>query len=113
VTGGAGFAGSLVLDALRARGDEVAVLDDLSTRRREHVPSDVELVEADLAAPAATAFVGAWRPDAVAHLAARASVRESVEDPVRDAAAFARATGWRPRVALGDGLRLVVDALRS
>src|SRR4029450_12350760 len=49
VTGGAGFIGSHVADALAARGDEVMVLDNLSTGRRENVPLGAQLVEADLA----------------------------------------------------------------
>ncbi|NIQ58038.1 MAG: NAD-dependent epimerase/dehydratase family protein, partial [Gammaproteobacteria bacterium] len=51
VTGGAGFIGSHVADAYRARGDEVVVLDDLSSGRREHVPDGAELVVADVGSP--------------------------------------------------------------
>ena len=51
VTGGAGFIGSHVAEALVARGDEVVVLDDLSTGKRENVPEGAELVEGDKHAP--------------------------------------------------------------
>ena len=83
VTGGAGFIGSHVVAALLAHGDEVHVLDDLSTGKRENVPAGAELHEADIRAPdAAFATV---RPDAVLHLAAQANVRVSVERPDVDA----------------------------
>jgi UDP-glucose 4-epimerase len=83
VTGGAGFIGSHVVDALIARGDEVTVLDNLSTGRRENVNDGARLVEADLAA-AAEAFADA-RPEVCFHLAAQADVRVSVERPDFDA----------------------------
>jgi UDP-glucose 4-epimerase len=83
VTGGAGFIGSHVVDALVARGDEVTVLDNLSTGRRENVNEGARLVEADLAAPQ-EAFAGA-RPEICFHLAAQADVRVSVERPDLDA----------------------------
>jgi UDP-glucose 4-epimerase len=83
VTGGAGFIGSHVVDALVARGDEVTVLDNLSTGRRENVNEAARLVEADLAA-AAGVFAEA-RPDVCFHLAAQADVRVSVERPDFDA----------------------------
>ena len=51
VTGGAGFIGSHVVDALLARGDEVHVLDDLSTGKRENVAAGAELHVADIRAP--------------------------------------------------------------
>ena len=48
VTGGAGFIGSHLVDALVARGDEVHIVDDLSTGSRENVASDAELHEVDI-----------------------------------------------------------------
>ncbi len=83
VTGGAGFIGSHVVDALVARGDEVTVLDNLSTGRRENVNESARLLEADLA-EAGDVFAGA-RPDICFHLAAQADVRVSVERPDFDA----------------------------
>jgi UDP-glucose 4-epimerase len=86
VTGGAGFIGSNLVDALVARGDEVAVLDDLSTGRREHVPGGVPLARVDVADAAAVASAfDAHRPEVVFHLAAQIDVRRSVADPARDA----------------------------
>ncbi|HEX5011739.1 MAG TPA: NAD-dependent epimerase/dehydratase family protein, partial [Planctomycetota bacterium] len=81
VTGGAGFIGSHVADALLARGDEVVVVDDLSSGRRANVPSAARFVEGDLAEPgvAECALAGC---DRVVHCAARPSVVVSVDDPV-------------------------------
>jgi nucleoside-diphosphate-sugar epimerase len=83
VTGGAGFIGSHVVDALLARGDEVHVLDDLSRGRRENVAEAATLHVADLAE--ADRVLDVARPGAVLHLAAQADVRVSVERPDRDA----------------------------
>ena len=84
VTGGAGFIGSHVVDALVARGDEVAVVDSLVHGKREHVPAGAELHVRDIREPLDDLFDAA-RPDAVFHLAAQADVRVSVERPVEDA----------------------------
>ena len=83
VTGGAGFIGSHVADALAARGDEVHVLDDLSKGKRENVGPGVELHVADIRDP--DAVFDAVRPEAVVHFAAQADVRVSVERPEVDA----------------------------
>lgn len=87
VTGGAGFIGSHVADALLAAGHEVAVLDDLSTGRRENVPKAARFFEADVrdAAHVGEAFA-AFKPECVAHQAAQTSVSVSTREPVRDAA---------------------------
>jgi UDP-glucose 4-epimerase len=83
VTGGAGFIGSHVAEALLARGDDVTILDNLSTGKRENVPTDARLIEGDIREPGA-AFANA-RPEAVFHLAAQADVRVSVTRPDYDA----------------------------
>ena len=90
VTGGAGFIGSNLTDALLRRGDEVTVVDDLSTGSRENLESALvegaELVEADVRDGAAMlAILESRRPDAVFHLAAQIDVRRSVAEPAFDA----------------------------
>jgi UDP-glucose 4-epimerase len=86
VTGGAGFIGSHLVDALLARREDVVVLDDLSTGRRENLAGALErgahLVEGDITDPGVVAglFDGA-NVEAVAHLAAQMDVRRSVADP--------------------------------
>jgi UDP-glucose 4-epimerase len=85
VTGGAGFIGSHVVDALLARGDSVTVIDDLSTGEARRVAPEAELHELDIVGlPALTAVFEQVKPSAVFHLAAQASVVASVEDPARD-----------------------------
>jgi len=84
VTGGAGFIGSHVVEALLARGDEVHVIDDLSKGLRENVPAPATLHVHDVREP----FDGLVRETgarAIVHLAAQADVRVSVAEPGRDA----------------------------
>ena len=85
VTGGAGFIGSNLVDALLAKGHAVRILDDMSTGKRCNLPMDnpkVELIEGGVADAALVARVMAGC-SAVVHLAAVASVQASVDDPVR------------------------------
>ena len=89
VTGGAGFIGSHLVDALVERGDEVVILDDLSTGRRENLTTALEhgaeLVEGDVTDPATVSeLVEGRRPGAIFQLAAQIDVRVSVSDPVFD-----------------------------
>ena len=84
VTGGAGFIGSHLVDALLARGDRVRVLDDFSTGRREnlaHCLADIELLEGDVRDPGLVGRAVAGC-DGVLHEAAVASVTRSLEDPI-------------------------------
>jgi UDP-glucose 4-epimerase len=85
VTGGAGFIGSHVVDALVARGDEVSVVDSLVHGSDGNVAAGAELLVRDIREPLEDVFDDV-RPEAVFHLAAQADVRVSVEDPVGDAA---------------------------
>ena len=78
VTGGAGFIGSHVVDALLARGDEVVVVDSLATGKRENVPAAADLRVQDIREPLDGLFEEV-RPEAIFHLAAQADVRVSVE----------------------------------
>jgi len=86
VTGGAGFIGSHVADALLGSGHEVLVLDDLSTGRRHNVPERAKFVEGDIRNAELVAKVFAdFQPDVVTHQAAQTSVAISTRDPLRDA----------------------------
>jgi len=84
VTGGAGFIGSHVAEALLARGDEVHVLDSLVTGSREKVPGGAELHLGDIRSDGGALF-DSVRPELCVHLAAQADVRTSVERPDYDA----------------------------
>lgn len=79
VTGGAGFIGSHLCDALLARGDAVRVLDDLSTGKRQNLPPGAELLVGDVADPAAVKR-GLAGVDGCFHLAAIASVARGIDD---------------------------------
>jgi UDP-glucose 4-epimerase len=108
VTGGAGFIGSHVADALAARGDEVHVLDDLSSGRRENVPAGAELHVADIRDPGAV--FDAVRPEVVFHLAAQASVSVSVAKPLFDAEVNVLGTVALLDAALPHGAQLVFSS---
>jgi UDP-glucose 4-epimerase len=91
VTGGAGFIGSHVADALVARGHEVHVVDDLSTGRLANLEPALELgaelhTEDVTDAAWMTTLAAIIRPDVVFHLAAQRDVRASLDDPAFDAA---------------------------
>ncbi len=114
VTGGAGFIGSHVVDALAARGDAIRVVDDLSTGRRENLSAHpgIELIEADLGerqvAEHAVADI-----DCVIHLAAIPSVPRSVREPRRSHRANVEATHELLLAARDAGVRRVVLASSS
>ena len=89
VTGGAGFIGSNLVDGLLARGDQVTVIDDLSTGRRENLDGAIErgarLCVLDIRDAAELAgVVEQDKPDAIFHLAAQIDVRRSLADPAWD-----------------------------
>lgn len=86
VTGGAGFIGSHVVDALLAAGHEPHVIDNLSSGRRENLPQGVPLSEVDIRdTPALSAAFDEARPEAICHHAAQVSVGRSVREPAVDA----------------------------
>lgn len=112
VTGGAGFIGSNLVDALLARGDEVRVLDDISTGYRENVPDAAELVEGDIRDPAAVdrAVQGC---EVIFHEAAHRAVFRSVEHPLATDEANTRGTLHVLDSARNAGVRRVVIASSS
>ncbi|HEY7256656.1 MAG TPA: NAD-dependent epimerase/dehydratase family protein [Solirubrobacterales bacterium] len=90
VTGGAGFIGSHLADALTARGDDLLVIDDFSSGRRENLAAaaeaGAEIAELDVADSGAIFdAIGTFRPQSIFHLAAQIDVRRSMADPGFDA----------------------------
>jgi UDP-glucose 4-epimerase len=85
VTGGAGFIGSHVAEGLAAHGEDVVVLDDLSSGKRENLPEGIELVEGDVR-ESLTELFARVHPTMCFHLAAQIDVRVSVARPDHDAA---------------------------
>jgi UDP-glucose 4-epimerase len=85
VTGGAGFIGSHLADALLALGHRVVVLDNLSTGDQRRVPPEARFVKGDIREPGLDSLLLEEKVDTVFHLAAQVDVRKSVEDPVFDA----------------------------
>jgi UDP-glucose 4-epimerase len=108
VTGGAGFIGSHVVDALVERGDEVVVLDNTSTGRREQVNARARLVVGDLRDPeTVTGVFDEVRPEVCFHLGAQADLRVSVENPVLDFTVNAGGTLRILEAARGHGTPIV------
>jgi UDP-glucose 4-epimerase len=85
VTGGAGFIASNVVDAYVAAGHEVAVVDNLSTGRKENVNPSAKLYTMDIADPRLGDVFADFKPRLVNHHAAQISVPLSVDDPLADA----------------------------
>jgi UDP-glucose 4-epimerase len=113
VTGGAGFIGSNLVDALLARGDEVTVVDDLSTGRAANLDSALaaraELVELDIREGGElSALAGERRPERIFHLAAQIDVRRSLDDPAFDAAINVGGTANVLEAGRAGGCRRVV-----
>lgn len=92
VTGGAGFIGSHVVDALLASGEEPVVLDNLASGDRKNLPGGVELVEMDVADAGVVEVIAGLRPEAVVHAAAQVSVAVSMRNPRLDLAVNVQGT---------------------
>jgi UDP-glucose 4-epimerase len=84
VTGGAGFIGSHVAEALLAAGHQVAILDNLSTGKRDYLPAGARFFECDITGDPSDGF-RQFQPQVVFHLAAQVSVSFSVRHPDEDA----------------------------
>lgn len=85
VTGGAGFIGSHVCDRLLSLGQQVSIVDDLSTGKRENLPAAASFHEVDIRGDELDAVFEAEKPEAVIHHAAHADVTRSVREPGHDA----------------------------
>ena len=109
VTGGAGFIGSHVSEALLKRGHEVCVVDDLSSGKRENVPEGAGFHEADIRSGLAEIF-RSFRPEALCHQAAQMDVRRSVREPDFDADVNVIGTVRLLESCVGHGVQRVVFA---
>jgi len=85
VTGGAGFIGSHICDALIERGIEVAVIDNLSSGKKQNLAPDAAFYEADIRDESVRDIFAKEKPNCLFHLAAQMDVRKSVADPMYDA----------------------------
>ncbi|MBW2295822.1 MAG: NAD-dependent epimerase/dehydratase family protein [Deltaproteobacteria bacterium] len=104
ITGGAGFIGSHVADACLAAGHEVVILDDLSTGRRENIPTAAVFAEGDIREEGFVRdILTGFRPEIVCHQAAQTSVSISAREPLLDADINIMGTlnllslAWQPR----------------
>jgi UDP-glucose 4-epimerase len=114
VTGGAGFIGSNLVDALVARGNEVTVIDDLSTGKRSNleraIANGATLEAVDIRyAEAVSDVVARTQPEVIFHLAAQIDVRKSVADPAADARINVEGTVNVLKAAQAQGVRRVVN----
>ena len=105
VTGGAGFVGSHIVDRLLRQGHEVRVVDDLSTGRRELVNRAARFQRCDIRSRRLPKLIATWRPDAVVHAAAQASVGHSLADPDFDASVNINGTLALVRASGAAGVR--------
>jgi UDP-glucose 4-epimerase len=85
ITGGAGFIGSTIADRFLEAGWDVAVLDDLSSGKRENVPAGARFYPVDVRSAAAHEVLLAEKPQVICHQAAQIDVRRSMSDPRFDA----------------------------
>ncbi|HZQ93151.1 MAG TPA: NAD-dependent epimerase/dehydratase family protein [Terriglobales bacterium] len=111
VTGGAGFIASHVAEALMRAGHSIVIVDDLSTGRRENLPSGATFYELDICdQPALDAVIAAERPELIDHHAAQMDVRRSVREPLFDARVNIVAPLAMLEMAVKHGVKKIVYA---
>jgi len=85
VTGGAGFIGSHLVDALIEKGHKVVVVDNLSTGKKENINKKAKFYKIDICSPKIGEIFKKEKPEICFHFAAQINVRKSIEDPIKDA----------------------------
>jgi UDP-glucose 4-epimerase len=110
VTGGAGFIGSHVVDALLAAGWDVCVVDDLSRGQRAQVAAAARLHVVDVRSAALHDVVGSEKPEVVLHQAAQIDVRRSISEPLLDTEINVVGTVNLLQACVAAGVRRVVFA---
>lgn len=85
ITGGAGFIGSNLAEALLNKGHKVAIIDDLSTGKKENVPEEAVFYNVDILSSEILEVLRKEEPEVVFHLAAQIDLRKAVENPSKDA----------------------------
>src|SRR5918912_3131541 len=108
VTGGAGFIGSHLVNALLAAGQEPVVLDNLASGDWENLPDGVNLVEMDIADAGVVEAIAELKPEVVIHAAAQVSVAVSMQDPHLDLAVNVQGTANVLEGAKAAGVRRFV-----
>ena len=110
VTGGAGFIGSHICDALIERGIEIAVVDNLSSGKRRNLPPGATFYEVDVRDASVREIFAKEKPDYLFHLAAQMDVRKSVTDPVYDASVNIGGTANLLEAGRASGLKKIIYA---
>jgi len=110
VTGGAGFIGSHLVDALLAAGHDVCAVDDLSRGRRSQVAPEARLHTVDVRSAALHDVMGSERPEVVFHQAAQIDVRRSIAEPLLDTEINVVGTVNVLQACVSAGVRRVVFA---
>ncbi len=85
VTGGAGFIGSHIVDELIEKGHSVAVVDNLSTGKKENINDKAKFYKKDIQSEEISSIIEKENPGVVFHYAAQIDVRKSTQDPTKDA----------------------------
>jgi UDP-glucose 4-epimerase len=110
VTGGAGFIGSNLVHALLGAGNDVGIIDDLTTGKVENIHPAAWFRHLDILDDAVPDVIAEFAPDSVVHLAAQVDVQRSIADPERDRAVNVDGTAAVARAAAAAGARRVISA---
>ena len=108
VTGGAGFIGSHLVDALIRRHIKVFVVDDLSSGNKKNLNPNAQFTKLSVNAPTFPDYLKKIKPDVIFHLAAQINVRTSMEDPLRDAQVNVMGSLTIAKIAAEIGVKKIV-----